>query len=261
MWGTAVEVERQIVLGSELSSPSFSRAPHPRAEARGTCPLDMSQEDRSLSLNRDRTEGGGTVSASSGSVDSAVILTNAISTPPSPSGQGTAKCSAVEPASSRAHGHLPRQSASRPSGDELSALSAKRFRVVPPGALKNKQQGCGKELQVINRVADALESSETGRADRLRPMNQQAEWTKEYQTGRLALAERVLAVRENDAAMEEQINAAKQLRKESKSITPRMLQIACSSGSVAQVLAIQRKWVEGGGEDMTPSREMGGARG
>lgn len=259
--GRAAEVERQIALESGLSSPSHSRAPRPRADARGTSPLDMSQEDGSLPLSRDGTEGGGTVSASSGSVDSAVILTSANSTSPSPSRQGSARGSAAEPASGRANDHLPRNSVSPLSGDELSAMPAKRSRVVPPGALKSKQQGSGKKLQVMNRVADAVEGSETGRADSLRAMNQQAERTKEYQTGRFALAERVVAVREREAALEEQNISADQQRKKSESITSRMLQIASSSKSVAEVLKMQREWVEGGGEDMTPSREMGGARG
>lgn len=261
IWGTAAEVERQIVLESGLSSPSPSRAPPPRAEARGTSPLDGSQEDGALALNRDGTEGAGAVSASSGSVDSAVILTSANSTPPSPSRRGTARGSAAECASGRANGHLPRNSASPPSGEELSPLPAKPSRVVPPGALKSKQQGSGKKLQVLNRVAEALEGSETGRADRLRAMNQQAEWTKEYQTGRLALAERVVALREREAALEEQNNTAEQQRKKSQSITARMLQIASSSKPVAEVLAMQREWVEGRGEDMTASREMGVASG
>lgn len=60
----------------------------------------------------------------------------------------------------------------------------------------------------MNRVSDELEGYETGRADRLWAVNQQAKCTKEYQTGPLALAEREVAVLEQEAALEEQILAA-----------------------------------------------------
>eukprot|EP00170_Pyropia_yezoensis_P005097 contig_20869_g5111 len=96
-------------------------------------------------------------------------------------------------------------------------------------------------MTLLNRVADAMTSAQSSRTERFQAIHMQAQWTKEYQDGRLALAERMVSVKEKEAALVQQINDTDQRRKTSESITTRMLQFATANVTVLQMLAMQRE--------------------
>eukprot|EP00170_Pyropia_yezoensis_P005096 contig_20868_g5110 len=81
-------------------------------------------------------------------------------------------------------------------------------------------------MAVLNRVADAMTSAESSRAERFQAILMEAQWTNEYPDGRLALAERMVSVKEKEAALLQQNNDADQRRKTSESITACMLHFA-----------------------------------
>lgn len=178
-------------------------------------------------------------------------------TTPSPPLASPAAGGAAASASGGARAPLRGNSATPPKSRELSPALAGLPRVVPRGALKSKQPSAGAKAAVLNRVADAMASTEAGRTDRFEAMHKQARWTKQYQDGRLALAERMVAVREQEAALQQRNNDADQRRRTSESITARMLQLSSANVSVADMLAMQREWISGGGEEVM--RPTGGS--
>lgn len=113
----------------------------------------------------------------------------------------------------------------------------------------------------MNGVVDTMTSVDSSRAELFQAMHMQAQRKKQYQEGRLALAERMASMRENEAALVQQDNNADLQRKASKRNMARMLQLASANVSVAHMLSMQREWIAGGCKELAGLSGGGSAAG